>query len=61
MPRSRKELFSVSHSLLYTSEPDRESTFHLDLVYMFFFTVMLSTVFGLLQNTCQKLQTNNNQ
>ena len=37
MPRSRKELFSVSHSLLYTSEPDRESTFHLDLVYMFFF------------------------
>lgn len=40
MPLSKKELFSVSHSLLYASEPDVESMFHL-ILYMY---VMLLTL-----------------
>ena len=39
MPLSRKELFSVSHSLLYTSEPDLESVL-LKVIIMFYFTFM---------------------
>lgn len=34
MPLNKKELFSASHSLLYTSEPDVENTFMFHLVYV---------------------------